>query len=78
VSQDIVLTPRGQVAVLAAIMVGVVLITLVLMHMWGEADRNLERASQEFVACMAEAPSPEAEALCEQEWEEAQDAYFIP
>ena len=77
-SQDIVLTRRGQMAVIAAIVATIGLLASALMYVWGASNRSLERASKEYTACMAVASSPEAEALCEQEWKKAQDAYFIP
>jgi hypothetical protein len=55
---------------------------LIARAVWSDSDRMLEQAKADYVLCLEEAGQAfdpvEATSQCEQDWQEAQNAYYIP
>jgi hypothetical protein len=70
---------RVILGALTATLIGILLISWAV---WADSDRMLEEAKADYVLCMEEAGRAfdpvDATSQCERDWQEAQDAYWVP
>lgn len=73
-SRDWNLAILGTLIALIAILIG--------RAVWADSDRMLEEAKGNYIICLEEAGQAfdpvEATSQCERDWQEAQNAYYIP
>lgn len=67
---------KDDVTFVILFMISLLLLTLLIGRaVWRDADEMLERAKDEYVACLT---SETPVSHCEQEWTKAQNAYWVP
>lgn len=69
-----------NIAILGALIALIAI--LIARAVWSDSDRMLEEAKGNYLNCLEEAglafDPVEATSQCERDWQEAQNAYYIP